>query len=207
MATILLIRHGENDFVGKTLVGRLPDVHLNEKGQAQARRVAAGLAAWPIKAVYASPLERAQETAEPIARLLGLPLEILPALLEIEFGKWTGKHLRQLRKRRLWKTVQTSPSTFRFPDGESFLEAQERVVAGLQELSEQHGEKDLVVCTAHSDVIRLAVAHFLSVPLDNFQRIRIFPASVTVLYLYNGQAFFGPINFTFDFTDHDPSAF
>lgn len=207
MAIILLIRHGENDFVGKTLAGRLPDVHLNGKGQAQARRVAAGLAAWPIKAVYSSPLERAQETAEPIARLHGLPLEILSALLEIEFGKWTGKHLRQLRKGRLWKTVQTSPSQFRFPEGESFLEAQERVVSGLLGLSDQHGEKDLVVCAAHSDVIRLAVAHFLGMQLDHFQRIRISPASVTVLYLHKSQAFFGPINFTFDFADLDPSAF
>lgn len=207
MAIILLIRHGVNDFVGKTLAGRLPDVHLNGKGQAQARQVAAGLAAWPIKAVYTSPLERAQETAQPIAALHGLPLETLPALLEIEFGKWTGKHLRHLRKGRLWKTVQTSPSQFRFPEGESFLEAQERVVAGLLGLSDRHGEKDLVVCAGHSDVIRLAVAHFLGIPLDHFQRIRISPASLTVLYLHKGQAFFGPINFTFDFADLDPSAF
>jgi probable phosphoglycerate mutase len=57
----------------------------------------------------------------------------------------------------------------------------------------------MVVCTAHSDVIRLAVTHFLGLPLDNFQKIRILPASVTVLYLKDGQGFFGPINYTFDF--------
>jgi probable phosphoglycerate mutase len=199
MTVILLIRHGENDTVGKTLAGRLPDVHLNEKGQAQARRLAAGLAALPIKAVYASPLERAQETAEPIAWVQGLPVKTMPALLEIDFGTWQGKRLSRLKKGRLWKTVQESPASFRFPEGESFAEAQARVAEGLVTISEQHGEKDLVVCAAHSDVIRLAVAHFLGLPLDRFQRVRIAPASVTVLYLNGGEGFFGPINCVFDF--------
>jgi probable phosphoglycerate mutase len=199
MAVILLVRHGENDMVGKSLAGRLPDVHLNEKGQAQARQLAAGLAALPVKAVYASPLERAQETAAPIAKVQDLPVKTMPALLEIDFGSWQGKRLSRLKKGRLWKTVQESPATFRFPDGESFVEAQARVAEGLNTVSEQYDEKDVVVCTAHSDVIRLAVAHFLGLPLDHFQRIRIAPASVTVLYLNGGEGFFGPINYVFGF--------
>lgn len=199
MATFLLVRHGENDMIGRRLAGRIPDVHLNEKGQAQARRVAAGLAALKIRAVYASPLERAQETAEPIARVQGVPVQTLPELTEIDFGEWEGKSLARLKNGRQWKIVQGSPATFRFPGGESFAEAQARVAAGLLTLSEQYEEKDLVVCAAHSDVLRLAVAHFLELPLDHFQRIRIRPASVTVLYLNGGKGFFGPINYTFDF--------
>lgn len=197
MAVFLLIRHGENDLVGERLAGRLPGVHLNEKGKAQARRLAAGLADTSIKAVYASPLERAQETAEPIARVQGLSVQTLPALIEIDFGKWEGERLKKLKHGRLWKIVQGSPGSFRFPEGESFVEAQARVVGGLTDLSGVYGEKDIVVCTAHSDVIRLAVAHFLGLPLDNFQRIRITPASVTVVSLNEGKAFFGPINYTF----------
>ncbi len=203
MAVILLIRHGENDTVGKTLAGRLPNVHLNEKGQAQARRLAAGLAALPIKAVYASPLERAQETAEPIARVHGLPVKTLPALLEVDFGAWQGQRLSRLKRGRLWKTVQDNPASFRFPKGESFAEAQARVAAGLTAISEQYGGKDMVVCAAHSDVIRLAVAHFLGLPLDHFQRVQIAPASVTVLVLNGGKAFFGPINYMFGFPAFD----
>ncbi len=199
MTTFLLIRHGENDMVGKKLAGRLPDVHLNEKGKAQAYKVAAELADIPIKAVYASPLERAIETAEPIAESHGLEVQILPELLEIDFGEWEGKHLSRLKRGRLWKIVQGSPAAFRFPDGESFAEAQERVAAGLTALSEKFGEKDIIVCAAHSDVIRLAVAYFLGLPLDHFQRIRIAPASTTVLYLNGDTAFFGPINHVSDF--------
>lgn len=199
MAVFLLVRHGHNDMIGERLAGRLPDVHLNQEGVEQAKRLASEFESLPIKAVYASPLERAVETAQPIADAHELPVEILPALMEIDFGEWEGQELNKLKKGRFWKHVQGKPGEFRFPGGESFLEAQERVVQGISLLSQQFSEKELVVCAAHSDVIRLAVTHFLGLPLDNFQRIRILPASVTVLYLQDGQAFFGPINYTFDF--------
>jgi len=199
MATFLLIRHGDNDLIGKSLAGRLPNVHLNEKGQAQAQAVAAGLAEMKITAVYASPLERAQETAEPLARMHGLPVQILPELLEIDFGEWEGKSFSQLKRSPLWEVVHGAPATFRFPGGESFVEAQARVTAGLLALSEQFGKKDLIACASHSDIIRLTVAYFLKLPLDHFQRLRIRPASLTVLHLNDGEGFFGPINQTFDF--------
>ena len=199
MAVFLLVRHGHNDLIGEKLAGRLPNVHLNKEGVEQARRLAIEFKELPIKAVYASPLERAVETAQPIADAHDLPVEILPALIEIDFGDWQARDLEKLKKGREWKHVQGKPSEFRFPGGESFLEAQERVVQGISLLSQQFSEKDIVVCTAHSDVIRLAVARFLGLPLDNFQRIRISPASVSVIYLNEGQAFFGPINYTFGF--------
>lgn len=199
MAVFLLVRHGHNDMIGKKLAGQLPDVHLNQEGQAQARRLAEEFASLPIKAVYASPLERALETAHPIASALHLPVVILPALMEINFGQWEGEDLQNLKNGRLWKDVQGKPGEFRFPGGESFVEAQERVVEGIISLSQKFSEEDLVVCTAHSDVIRLTVTHFLGLTLDNFQKIRILPASVTVLYLHASEAHFGPINYTFDF--------
>jgi probable phosphoglycerate mutase len=199
MAVFLLVRHGHNDMIGERLAGRLPDVHLNQEGVEQAKHLASEFERLPIKAVYASPLERAVETAQPIADAHGLPVEIMPELIEIDFGEWEGQELDKLKKGRVWKHVQGKPSEFRFPGGESFLEAQERVAQGITLLSQQFSEKEMVVCTAHSDVIRLAVTHFLGLPLDNFQKIRILPASVTVLYLNDGQGFFGPINYTFDF--------
>ena len=199
MAIFLLVRHGQNDMVGKKLAGRLPDVHLNENGKAQARRLAAELAGLPIKSVIASPLERAQETAAPIASVHGLPVELLPDLLEIDYGAWQGKSLKQLRRRKLWKDVQNHPGEVRFPEGESFVEAQTRVAESLLALSNQYDKKDLVVCVAHCDVIRLAIAYFLGMTLDNFQRLRIDPASVSVLLINDGTAFFGPINHSFEF--------
>lgn len=199
MAVFLLIRHGENDWVknGK-LAGRTPGVHLNERGQVQAQRLAEELASTTIKAIYSSPLERAVETAEPVARAKGLEVRIHPDLIEIDFGRWTGKDLKDLRQGRQWKIVQGSPGSFTFPGGESFVEAQARIVNALTALSSEYTEKDVVVCTAHSDLIRLAVAYFLGMALDHFQRIRIAPASVTVLYLNGSQVYFGAINLTFE---------
>lgn len=199
MAIFLLIRHGQNDMVGEKLAGRLPGVHLNESGKIQARRLAAETAHLEIKAIYSSPLARARETAEPIARIHDLSVQILPDLIEIDFGDWQGKRLKRLKKGRLWKTVQTKPSSFRFPNGESFEEAQERVTKGLLAVSEKYGKDDLIACVAHSDVIRLTVARFLRLSLDDFQRLRISTASVTVMHLHDGQAFFNVINHTLDF--------
>ncbi|MFU8826587.1 MAG: histidine phosphatase family protein [Brevefilum sp.] len=200
MAIFLLVRHGQNDMVGKKLAGRLPGVHLNEQGQAQARRLAAELAEMPIKAVIASPLERAQETAVPIARVHGLPVATNEGLLEIDYGQWQGKSIKQLRRTKLWKAVQESPDGFRFPEGESFHEAQSRVAQALEALSQAYAAKDLVVCVSHCDVIRLVVAYFLRMPLNAFQRLHIDTASVTALHLAEGQAAFGPINATTGFT-------
>jgi len=126
MSIFLLIRHGENDFVKQgRLAGRLPGVHLNEKGLAQAAEVADKVKGAPVKAVYSSPLERTMETAEPIAQALGL--EVLPraGLLEVDVGEWQNKTLKELHRRKIWRAVQTSPSRVRFPGGESFAEAQQ----------------------------------------------------------------------------------
>ena len=183
MAIFLLIRHGENDFVGKRLAGHLPGVHLNEKGRQQAALIANTLSKAPIKAIYSSPLERAVETATPLAQALNLPINLRQGLVEIDFGEWQGKTAKQLRRLKLWKTAQQTPSQVRFPGGESFVEAQQRMCQELEAIQQNHDEKDLVVCFSHCDAISIAVAHYLGMPLDNFHRISIDTASLTVLML------------------------
>lgn len=184
MPLFLLIRHGENDYVKKHLLaGRLPGVHLNKKGRAQAEAVAQKLAGAPVKALYCSPLERAQETAAPIAAALGLEIVTRPGLMETDCGEWQDRSLKQLRRLKVWKQVQSAPSLFRFPGGESFAETQQRMVSELLALSEQHEPKDLVACVSHSDPIKLAVAYFIGLPLDNFQRLGVAPASITALHI------------------------
>lgn len=196
MAVFLLVRHGQNNMVGKKLAGRLPGVHLNAQGQAQARHLAAELAELTISAVISSPLERAVQTAEPIARVHNLPVEINEGLQEMDYGIWQGRSIKQLGRNKLWKEVQQQPSGFCFPQGEAFVSAQSRVAETLKALGEIYAENDLVVCVSHCDMIRLAVAYFLDMPLNAFQRLQINTASVTCLNLQNGRASFGPINAT-----------
>jgi len=201
MPIFLLIRHGENDFVKQgRLAGRLPGVHLNEKGLAQAAEVAEKVKGAPVKAVYSSPLERTMETAEPIAH--ALDLEVLPrtGLLEVDVGEWQNKTLKELARRKIWRAVHTSPSRVHFPGGESFAEAQQRIFQEIEALALRHSEKELVVCVTHSDLIKLAVAYFIGLPLDMFQRLQIHPASISALQVGETSSRLLTLNYDISFT-------
>jgi probable phosphoglycerate mutase len=184
MPLLLLIRHGENDYVktGK-MAGRIPGVHLNEKGKKQAEALGEALKDVPIKAIYASPLERAMETAHPIAESHKLKINQEPDLMDTLIGKWQGRSWKILRLTKAWKIVQNAPSRFRFPDGESFPECQMRIVNVLERVIQKHNKpQDVIAVVFHADPIKLAVAHFLGMPLDHFQRLSCDTGSLTAIY-------------------------
>jgi probable phosphomutase (TIGR03848 family) len=193
---LLLVRHGQTPTTGTLLPGRAPGLHLADSGHQQAQRAAERLAALPsVDAIYASPLERARETAAPIAKALGQRTHIDRGLLECDFGEWTGRELKALMKLPEWQTVQRAPSTFRFPGGESFTEMQTRMVTALDRLRAAHSG-GVVVCVSHADPIKAAVAHAMGTHLDLFQRIVISTCSVTALAYTSG----GPIVLTVNST-------
>jgi probable phosphoglycerate mutase len=201
MPVFFLVRHGENDYVKEArLAGRKPGVHLNEKGRAQAQGLAEKLSKLPIKAVYSSPLERALETAEPIAEAIKLEVTIREGLLETNYGQWQNKTLKSLRRRKLWKVVQSSPSLMHFPEGETFADTQHRISQEIEALRVKHRPKDLVVCVSHADPIKLVVAYYIGLPLDNFQRLMVGPASVTALHLSDTSAHLVNLNVDLTFS-------
>ena len=178
---VLLVRHGQTPTTGKTLPGRAKGLHLADTGRAQAEAVAARIAALPrVDAIYASPLERARETAMPIGKVRGLSVRIERGLLECDFGDWTGGELKDLAKLPEWATVQRYPSGFRFPNGESFTEMQARIVSTIARLRESH-PGGVIVAVSHADPIKAAVADALGTHLDLFQRISISTCSVTAI--------------------------
>jgi probable phosphoglycerate mutase len=180
--TLVLVRHAVTAQTGPLLSGRAPGIDLSEKGVEQARAVGARLAVLPVRAVYASPIERTHQTATHIAGHHGLEVLELPGVIEADYGEWTGGALADLAKTDLWRTVQVMPSRARFPGGESIAEMQARMVAALEEVIARHvGE--LVVVVSHADPIKAAIAHFNGVHLDLFQRVIVSPASVTVFEL------------------------
>ena len=185
MSLLLLIRHGENDFVktGK-LPGQLDGIHLNERGQKQAQALGEALQHVPIRAIYASPLERAVETAEPIARARSLQLLLEPDLRDANVGRWQGKSIKSLRLTNAWRVVQNAPSRFQFPEGESFMSVQTRIVNALERIAKKHNKpKDVEAIVFHADPIKMAVAHFLGLPLDHFQRLSCDTGSLTAMHL------------------------
>ncbi len=195
MPTVLLIRHGENDYVKKQrLAGRLPGVHLNARGQAQAAALAAALKDVRLAAVYSSPLERAVETAQPLAAARELNVVRRKGLLESDLGEWEGKLLKTLRRDKRWAVLQSKPSLFRFPGGEGMLEQQARLVNEIESLCAMHKPKDIIACVLHADPIKLIIAHYAGMPLDQFQRLNISTASVSTLHIHNGHAMLERLN-------------
>jgi probable phosphoglycerate mutase len=200
MPVILLIRHGENDYVKKArMAGRLPGVHLNATGNAQAQALAEKLASAPIKALYSSPLERAIETAGPLASALSQEIIIRRGLIETDIGEWNGQTLKSLQRLKMWRTVQNAPSLFRFPGGESFADAQHRICQELEAICTGLDQKDLVACVTHADPIKLAVAYYIGLPLDNFQRLAVSPASITALHIGESSSHLLNLNFDLSF--------
>ena len=179
--TVLLVRHGTTATTGEVLPGRAPGLHLAEAGRAQAEATAARIGALDdVRAVYASPLERAQETAAPIARATGRRVRRVDGLNECDFGDWTGRKLADLRRLAAWRQVQGTPSGFRFPGGESFAEMQTRICGTLGELTARH-RGGAIVAVSHADPIKAAVAQAVGTHLDLFQRLVISPCSITVI--------------------------
>lgn len=182
MTTILLVRHGAHALGGETIAGRMAGVHLSELGRQQAAALADRLARLPIGAIYSSPVDRARETAGPLAERLGLPVEVHETLSEIDFGDWTGRRLDELRLLAQFQEWNQFRSGTRVPNGESMVEVQARMVAEMTRLRERHPD-GLVACFGHGDPIKAAIAHWLGVPLDLLLRIEISLASVSVVVL------------------------
>ena len=183
MINVLICRHGHTDWIGRSLAGRLPAVHLSEHGRRQAAALAERLRNYTIDAIYSSPLERAVETAEPLAAQRGLPVEKRPALTEIDFGQWTGRTLESLEGDGLWRRFNTLRASTRPPMGELTLEVQTRMCDELERLRQTHADGSTVAVFSHQDTIKAAVAHYLGMSADMFERFEIGPASLTVLQL------------------------
>ena len=184
MTMILLVRHGQNEWVKKKrLAGWIPNVHLNDEGKEQAKQVAERLSHLPITAVYSSPVTRCMETAAYIGRALDLEVSELADVGEVRYGEWEGKEIEKLSKEKAWYAVQHFPSRFRFPEGEALRHVQARAVDALEALSARYGKREMIVVVSHADLIKLTLAHYLGVHIDLFQRIVISPASVSALLL------------------------
>jgi probable phosphoglycerate mutase len=180
VTVLLLIRHGMNDWVKGKLAGWTPGVHLNEEGRQQAAALSERMQSLPLAAVYSSPLERAIETAETIARPHQHTVQIVEGIGEVRYGEWTGADIKELSKLDMWAGVQFYPSGTRFPGGETLGEVQMRAVAALDALRDQH-PKAMIAAVGHADVIKLVTAYYLGMHIDLFQRLVIDTASLTAI--------------------------
>ena len=186
MTLVLLVRHAVTDVTGKRLYGRSPGISLSEAGRAQADRLAERLSSVRLAAVYSSPIERCLETAAPVASTHRLRVQRIEDLLEIDYGRWTGRAFGSLARTRLWRRVHGgNPSAARFPGGETLAEAQRRGVAAMERIAEWHPRAAVAVVT-HGDMVALLLAYFGGIHVDLFQRIEVAPASVSAMSIGEG---------------------
>jgi len=184
---LVLIRHAHSEAnAAGILSGRLPNVHLSEKGEEQSEHLAVRLGNFPVATLRISPMERCFETISPWINSIVLPNNprfepiIDQELTEVDYGSWSGKKLAVLSKNKLWKIVQEAPSRMYFPSGEGIAQMQSRAMTSVHEAVSTKA-KGAAVIVSHGDVIKSIVASALGMHLDEFQRIVIDPASISIL--------------------------
>lgn len=184
MTVIHLLRHGEHELQGRIVAGRRPGIGLSLRGRAEAEAVAGRLVEAGIAAIYASPLERTRETAEIVAARLDLSVVLREELIELDFGDWTGATFDEVRRHPQWPAWANQRSISTIPGGETMREVQRRIVDTLIELHQRHGEAGVLV-VSHGDVIRAALAFYLGMPLDLFNRLEVATASLSTIRIDN----------------------
>jgi len=183
VTTFYLVRHGTNDLIGKAIAGRTPGVHLNSAGREQAQRVADRLMPEGIQRIVCSPMERCRETALPLSSRINVPIEISDAVIEVNFGDYNGKMLKELEVLPEWKKWNSNRSLMHLPNGENIGQIQARMVQEILRLRrESAGQK--IAIFSHGDPLRSIVCYFLGVSLDIMSRVEINPGSISVVTVF-----------------------
>ena len=199
MSTVILLRHGRTTAnTGGVLAGWTPGVQLDDTGRAQARAAGERLAKVPLRAVVSSPLERCLQTAAALVDGRDVDVQTDDRLGEARYGDWTGRTLKELVKEPLWKVVQQHPSAAVFPgpEGEGLAQTQARAVAAVRAWNAALGPDAVWLACSHGDVIKAILADALGLHLDQFQRIVVDPASISVITYTDTRPFVLRVNDT-----------
>jgi probable phosphomutase (TIGR03848 family) len=199
VTTVILLRHGRTTAnTGGVLAGWTPGVQLDETGAAQVAAVGERLSKVPLAAVVSSPLERCAQTAAAVVAGRDLTVQTDDRLGEARYGDWTGRTIKELAKEPLWKVVQQHPSAAVFPgdEGEGLAQTQARAVAAVRGWNARLGPEAVWLACSHGDVIKAILADALGLHLDQFQRIVVDPASISVVTYTDTRPFVVRVNDT-----------
>lgn len=182
---LVLVRHGSTPTTGKEMPEAPPGPPLSDLGMEEAEQAGLHLAAWrslwpPLETIYTSPLRRARETADILAKVLDLRVEEMAGLVDTDAGDWAGQNLKQLAKKPEWATVVHNPSGFCFPGGEALSAMAARATCAARTIASRHQGK-VAVAVSHADPIKAVLADALGMHLDMFQRVMVAPASVSIV--------------------------
>jgi broad specificity phosphatase PhoE len=180
MTKILLIRHGMTDAVSETIAGRI-DYPLNPEGIRQSQVIAEALRNLPVEAIFASPLMRTRQSAEPLAEFLNLKVEIIEDLNQVNYGDWQKKPFDELERDPLWQAFMTDPMNAIIPGGENGMMVRKRVARAIRRLCKRYPGDALIACYLHGSIIRHAISYKIGLSYKAFHNIRVSPASISFL--------------------------
>ncbi|MCP3402115.1 MULTISPECIES: histidine phosphatase family protein [unclassified Bradyrhizobium] len=180
MASVVhLVRHGHHALLGRTLCGRMDGVTLSKTGSEEIARCARNISPRP-SLIQSSPRRRCVQSASILSAHFRLPIEIVPALDELNYGEWTDRSFADLHNDRQWSHWNTCRGSARPPGGESMRSLQRRVVNHLEQLRNDP-LAGIVIAVSHAEPIRAALLHYACMRLDDFLSIEIDPASISTL--------------------------
>lgn len=168
----ILIRHGQTEWNRVERFRGRADLSLNEVGVKQAQAMAERIARWHVSAVYSSPLQRALTTAQPIAQRFNLEVEVLPGVIDIDYGEWQGLLTEEAKAKdgALYTQWLESPQEVTFPGGEDLAEVRKRAAAAIGDVIQKHQGKTVAV-VSHKVVCQALILSLLELDNSHFWQI------------------------------------
>ena len=203
MTTIILARHGETEWNAEEIFRGRVDVELNETGIREAELLAEHLSYMTIAAVYSSPLKRALQTAEMIARHHDVKVEVSPQLIDLDYGEWQGLSHETVRDRygQFYHEWLNSPQLVKMPAGESLGDVRKRAISLVEDITAK--VEGAIVLVSHRVVHKVLICALLALDISHFWNIRIDTAGISVfayeddrfvLTKHNDTSFLKPIH-------------
>ena len=181
---LILVRHGETQWNRENRVVGFADIGLNDEGRRQVKRLALALKGEKVDAIYSSPLSRAWETAQEIARFHDGEVKADDAFKEMNAGELDGLTYDDMRERygELIKRWFREPASVTMPGGEALASVQERAWLAVERIRGKHPDGAVMV-VSHNFVIMCIICKALGIDLSQFRRLRLHVASISILNL------------------------
>jgi len=178
---VYLVRHGVTDWHAARRVLGQRDISLNAEGLQQGEALAAALAEVPIGEVLSSPLQRAVQTAEILARRYQIDVARDPRLLDFRVGRWEGMAYDEVAASPEYQRFLVDPMSAQIPGGEDLGQIRDRAVAAVEQALADAPAGESLAMVTHAGIVRVLLAHYLGMNLTNYHRLSVAPGSVSVL--------------------------
>ncbi len=186
MVEIILVRHGETEWNKGEIFRGLADVDLNETGRKQAELLGEYLSAGKIDLIYASPLKRAVQTAEAIAKFQKIEVNTVENLIDFDYGEWQGLTHGEVKEKypELYQDWLDTPEQVKMPEGESLAKIRDRAMPFVEDAIMRCGEGKIAL-VSHRVVNKVLICALLGLGIAHFWNIRLDTAAIT-RFDYNG---------------------